>query len=59
MVFEFRKNPAELKARMGEWDTQTPDELYPHQDRLVTKVPYKYNVCQRCELNEQYLDLNL
>jgi len=24
-----------LKVRVGEWDTQTKNELFPHQDRLV------------------------
>ncbi|XP_071543204.1 LOW QUALITY PROTEIN: phenoloxidase-activating factor 2-like [Panulirus ornatus] len=27
-----------LKVRLGEWDTQRTYELYPHQDRGVTKV---------------------
>lgn len=26
-----------LKIRAGEWDTQTEDEVYPHQDRQVSK----------------------
>jgi len=34
----FGKNPTELKVRLGEWDTQTPDELYVHQDHLVSKI---------------------
>ncbi|XP_050595985.1 phenoloxidase-activating factor 2-like isoform X3 [Bombus affinis] len=32
------KQPSELKVRAGEWDTQTKDEIYPHQDRKVEKV---------------------
>ncbi|KAK9509040.1 hypothetical protein O3M35_006451 [Rhynocoris fuscipes] len=32
------KNPSTLKARAGEWDTQTTNELYPHQDRKVVKI---------------------
>ncbi|XP_033200336.1 phenoloxidase-activating factor 2 isoform X1 [Bombus vancouverensis nearcticus] len=32
------KQPSELKIRAGEWDTQTKDEIYPHQDRKVEKV---------------------
>ena len=27
------KDPSALKVRVGEWDTQTKNELYPHQDR--------------------------
>lgn len=27
-----------MKIRAGEWDTQTKDEIYPHQDRKVEKV---------------------
>lgn len=33
-----RKQPHELKVRAGEWDTQTKNEIYPHQDRDVEKV---------------------
>lgn len=29
------KNALSLKARFGEWDTQTKDEIFPHQDRNV------------------------
>ncbi|XP_069687104.1 phenoloxidase-activating factor 2 isoform X2 [Periplaneta americana] len=29
------KDPSVLKVRAGEWDTQTKNELYPHQDRGV------------------------
>lgn len=29
---------ATLKIRAGEWDTQTKNELYPHQDRAVEQV---------------------
>ncbi|XP_025989570.1 phenoloxidase-activating factor 2 isoform X2 [Solenopsis invicta] len=32
------KQPHELKVRAGEWDTQTKNEIYPHQDRDVSKV---------------------
>jgi len=32
------KHPEELKVRLGEWDTQTPHELYPHQDRFVKRI---------------------
>lgn len=31
------KEPATLKIRAGEWDTQTKDEIYPHQDRQVSE----------------------
>lgn len=27
-----------LKIRAGEWDTQTRDEIYPHQDRQVAEI---------------------
>ncbi|XP_011641802.1 phenoloxidase-activating factor 2-like [Pogonomyrmex barbatus] len=33
-----RKQPGELKIRAGEWDTQTKNEIYPHQDREVERV---------------------
>lgn len=29
------KDPHSLKIRAGEWDTQTKDEIFPHQDRQV------------------------
>lgn len=29
------KDPKILKVRLGEWDTQTKDEIFPHQDRSV------------------------
>lgn len=32
------KTPEQLKVRAGEWDTQTKNEIYPHQDRNVGKV---------------------
>ncbi|XP_043269851.1 phenoloxidase-activating factor 2-like [Venturia canescens] len=32
------KKPHELKVRAGEWDTQTKFEIYPHQDRDVSKI---------------------
>lgn len=32
------KAPSQLKIRGGEWDTQTKDELWPHQDRQVQRV---------------------
>lgn len=30
-----RKEPSLLKIRAGEWDTQTTNEIFPHQDRTV------------------------
>lgn len=30
-----RKDPKSLKIRVGEWDTQSAYEFFPHQDRLV------------------------
>lgn len=32
------KEPHTLKIRAGEWDTQTKNEIYPHQDRNVADV---------------------
>lgn len=32
------KQPSELKIRAGEWDTQTKNEIYAHQDREVQTV---------------------
>lgn len=32
------KQPHALKIRAGEWDTQTKDEIFPHQDRNVVDV---------------------
>lgn len=32
------KVPGTLKIRAGEWDTQTQDEIFPHQDRKVVEV---------------------
>lgn len=32
------KDPIQLKIRAGEWDTQTQDEIFPHQDRPVAEV---------------------
>lgn len=31
------KDPLSLKIRAGEWDTQTKDEIFPHQDRPVAE----------------------
>lgn len=32
------KTPQQLKIRAGEWDTQTKNELFPHQDRDVAEI---------------------
>ncbi|KAK2585982.1 hypothetical protein KPH14_010556 [Odynerus spinipes] len=32
------KQPSELRVRAGEWDTQTKNEIYPHQDRNVEAI---------------------
>ncbi|CAB0041732.1 unnamed protein product [Trichogramma brassicae] len=32
------KQPSILKIRAGEWDTQTKNEIFPHQDRRVRQV---------------------
>merc|ERR1712025_503174 len=37
-VDRFRDNPAELKVRCGEWDTQGETEPYPHQDRTLSSI---------------------
>lgn len=34
----YRKSSSQLKVRVGEWDTQTKNEPFPHQDRDVIKV---------------------
>ncbi|XP_052745975.1 phenoloxidase-activating factor 2 isoform X2 [Bicyclus anynana] len=31
-------DPSELKCRAGEWDTQTENEIYMHQERAVSKI---------------------
>lgn len=38
MWLSYRKEPSSLKVRAGEWDTQTKNEIYPHQDRDVQAV---------------------
>lgn len=30
--------PEDIKIRAGEWDTQTSNEPFPHQDRKVTEI---------------------
>merc|ERR1712126_171684 len=37
-VNKFRHNPASLKIRCGEWNTQDENEPRPHQDRYVTHL---------------------
>lgn len=32
------KQPSELRVRAGEWDTQTKNEIFPHQDRNVQNI---------------------
>jgi kallikrein len=32
------KQPTMLKVRAGEWDTQTKNEIFPHQDRQVSDL---------------------
>lgn len=34
----YGKDPQMLRIRAGEWDTQTTDELFPHQDRNVAEI---------------------
>ncbi|XP_047518510.1 phenoloxidase-activating factor 2-like isoform X1 [Pieris napi] len=31
-------DPSLIKCRLGEWDTQNTNEIYPHQDRNVNKI---------------------
>lgn len=33
-----RKDPKALTIRAGEWDTQTTEELFPHQERRVRDI---------------------
>ncbi|CAH4034497.1 unnamed protein product [Pieris brassicae] len=33
-----RNDPLLIKCRLGEWDTQNTNEIYPHQDRDVSKI---------------------
>merc|ERR1712177_171307 len=37
-VDKFRQNPASLKIRCGEWNTQDQNEPRPHQDRYVINL---------------------
>lgn len=37
------KNISELMVRAGEWDTQTINEPYPHQDRSVVDISIHEN----------------
>merc|ERR1719147_574882 len=37
-VDKFKHNPASLKIRCGEWDTQDENEPRPHQDRYLTHL---------------------
>ncbi|XP_062552011.1 phenoloxidase-activating factor 2-like [Armigeres subalbatus] len=34
----LNKSPNQLKVRAGEWDTQTKNELFAHQDRQVIEI---------------------
>lgn len=34
------KKAPEIKVRLGEWDTQTTNEIYDHQDRNVVEIVY-------------------
>lgn len=34
------KKAPEIKIRLGEWDTQTTNEIYDHQDRNVAEIVY-------------------
>nr|XP_029713715.1 phenoloxidase-activating factor 2-like isoform X1 [Aedes albopictus] len=34
------KKPSEIKVRLGEWDTQTTNEIHDHQDRNVLDIVF-------------------
>lgn len=34
----YGREAGALKVRAGEWDTQTQDEIFPHQDRQVAEI---------------------
>lgn len=34
----YAKPKEQMKIRAGEWDTQTRDEIFPHQDRAVDEI---------------------
>lgn len=38
LILFCRKEASSFKVRAGEWDTQTKNEIYPHQDREVQAV---------------------
>ena len=48
-ILFYRKPAGELKVRLGEWDTQTLDELYQHQDRYVSKVSERFLLSKRLD----------
>ncbi|XP_062555583.1 phenoloxidase-activating factor 2-like isoform X3 [Armigeres subalbatus] len=37
------KKPNEIKVRLGEWDTQTTNEIHDHQDRNVVDIVFHEN----------------
>jgi len=37
-VDKFRQTPGSVKVRCGEWDTQTQNEPYAHQDRFASAI---------------------
>jgi hypothetical protein len=42
----YSKTAESLQVRVGEWDTQTTSELYPHEEIDVEKVfPKNQNYC--------------
>ena len=43
---------SELKARAGEWDTQTKNEQYPHQDRKVHDIVIHEDYYAQALLND-------
>lgn len=48
----YKKKAEELRVRLGEWDTQTSDELYPHKDHFVKRVSFTWH--KNAELNINY-----
>lgn len=45
-------NVHDILVRMGEWDTQTIDEPFPHQDRSVVEVVIHENYRRGSHFND-------
>lgn len=44
--------PEDMKIRAGEWDTQTNNEPFPHQDRVVTEIKIHEHYRPRSHFND-------